>query len=144
MSHANAPVPVLRTGTGRGVFKTATGNRRADHDMGDALRDLRQRGVVPWHWITDETRTLHRFRTATSVAAYVADAARNASLDRWGGQPAPLILCESRSLEGTLHGLAAMTRVRSTNGQCSGFLITEVAPTLRDGPASGYAGWYRL
>ena len=55
-----------------------------------------------------------------------------ASLDRWGGKPAPLILCESRSLAGVLHNLAATYAcpIASTNGQTRGFLINEVAPSL--------------
>jgi len=52
---------------------------------------------VRWDWIVDETRALRPFATAASVAEYVADAVNHASLDRWDGQPAPLILCESRS-----------------------------------------------
>ena len=47
-----------------------------------------------------------------------------------GRAPAPLILCESRSLAGTLRDLAARYAcpIASTNGQARGFLITEVAP----------------
>ena len=77
------------------VPKAATSVRRADQNTIDALTHLREAGLVPWDWIEDETRSLDGFATAPSVAEYVADAVRYASLDRWDGRPAPLILCES-------------------------------------------------
>ena len=67
---------------------------------------------------------------------------QHASLDRWDGQPAPLILCESRSLAGVLHDLAATYAcpIASTNGQARGFLITKVAPRLEAGQRVLYLG----
>lgn len=120
--------------------------RRTDQNLIDALTHLRQEGIVKWDWIVDETRSLTTWRVAPSVAEYVADAADSASLDRWDGEPAPLILCESRSLAGTLHSLAAVYAcpITSTNGQCRGFLITKVAPALERGQRVLYLGdWDR-
>lgn len=115
------------------VPKHATGARRADQNLIDALTHLRKAGLVPWAWIEDETRSLDEFQTAPSVAEYVADAVARASLDRWAGRPAPLILCESRSLAGVLHTSAALYAcpITSTNGQTRGHLITKVAPRLQ-------------
>jgi hypothetical protein len=106
--------------------------RRPDQDMGDALTDLSEAEIVPWDWIEDETRELTQWRTAPTVADYVIDAATHAAIDRWDGQAAPLILCESRSLAGTLEGLASRygCPIASTNGQTRRFLISKVAPTL--------------
>jgi hypothetical protein len=114
------------------ISKHATGKRRADQNLIDAMTHLREIGLVPWDWIVDETRSLTTFTTAASVAEYVADAVDRASLDRWDGEPAPLILCESRSLAGVLDNLAATYAcpIASTNGQARGFLITTVAPVL--------------
>jgi hypothetical protein len=114
------------------VPKVATGARRADQNTIDALTHLRDVGLVRWDWIIDETRELAAFRTAHSVAEYVADSVNNASLDRWDGRPAPLILCESRSLAGALDDVAATYAcpIASTNGQAKGFLVSKVAPTL--------------
>ena len=97
---------------------------------------------MPWDWITDETRSLTRFRTAATVADYVTEAVDSASIDRWGGAPAPLILCESRSLAGTLDALAARYAcpIASTNGQARGFLISKVAPSLRPNQRVLYLG----
>jgi hypothetical protein len=49
-----------------------------------------------------------------------------------GRQTGPLILCESRSLEGALHSLAATYAcpIASTNGHARGFLLSKVAPRL--------------
>jgi len=130
----SAPLPVART--------ASTGRRRADQNLIDALTHLREVGAIPWDWIVDETRSLHTFKTAASVAAYVADAADRASLDRWDGEPAPLILCESRSLAGVLYDLAATyaAPIAATNGQARGFLVSEVAPTLQVGQRVLYFG----
>ena len=124
------------------VSKVATGARRPDQNTVDAVTHLREADLVRWDWIIDETRSLHEFETAPSVAEYVADAVARASLDRWGGQPAPLILCESRSLAGVLHDLAATYAcpVASTNGQCRGFLVSKVAPALQAGQRVLYLG----
>jgi hypothetical protein len=124
------------------VSKHATGARRADQNLIDALTYLREAGLVPWAWIEDETRSLIEFQTAPSVAEYVADAVARASLDRWGGRPAPLILCESRSLAGVLHTSAALYAcpITSTNGQTKGHLITKVVPQLQSEQRVLYLG----
>lgn len=115
------------------VSKTRKGARRVDTDTGAALTHLRNAGLVPWEWIEDETRTLDQWRYAPSVAEYVSETVARATVDRWGGQPAPLILCESRSLAGALRNVAAAycCAIASTNGQARGFLITKVAPALQ-------------
>jgi hypothetical protein len=117
------------------VPKSREDGQRADRAVTDALTRLREKGRIPWSWITDETRELTGWRTSPSVADYVLSEVDSASLDRWDGEPAPLILCESRSIAGTLRDTAASYAcpIASTNGQARGFLITEVAPILRTG-----------
>lgn len=114
------------------VPKQSPGKRGASQYTINAVTHLREVGEVPWDWIEDETRSLDEWQTAPTVAEYVADAVQDASIDRWG-QPAPLVLCESRSLAGVLRGLAARYAcpIAATNGQARGFLITKVAPTLQ-------------
>jgi hypothetical protein len=53
------------------------------------------------------------------------------NIDPWGGR-APMILTESRSLAGVLRSITRQYRCRiaSTNGQCGGFLRTDIAPML--------------
>lgn len=124
------------------VSKVKTGARRADQDCIDALTDLREAELVDWDAILDETRSLDEWATAPTVAEYVADRVGEASIDRWAGRPAPLILCESRSLAGALRSLAATycCPIAATNGQSRGFLISKVAPTLQAGQRVLYIG----
>lgn len=114
------------------VSKAKTGTRTAGQDLSRALGLMTESGRVPWEWIEDETRILHTYKTASSVAAYVKAEVNHASLDRWDGEAAPLILCESRSLAGVLLELAAQRAcpIAATNGQAGGFLVTQVAPLL--------------
>jgi hypothetical protein len=102
-------------------------------DLGDAVFYLRDKGIVPWSWITDETRTLHSWRRAASVADYGAESVALARIDLWRGA-APLLLVESRSLGGVLHDLAGryLVDIAATNGQVGGFLRTDIAPALTD------------
>jgi hypothetical protein len=124
------------------IGKAATGVRRADQDMSDALTTLREVGLVPWAWIIDETRDIAWWETAASIGAYVYAQIERAALDPWGGAPAPLILCESRSLAGALRPTAARyaAPIAATNGQARGFLVTAVAPHLADGQHVLYLG----
>jgi hypothetical protein len=117
----------------RGVLsKQPTGRRRPDQDMTDALKHLRDAGLVPWDWIVDETRTLLQWKYDATVAGYARAAVERARLDCWAGRPPPLILTESRSLAGVLRNLAGeyLCPVAATNGQAGGFLVTDVAPLL--------------
>jgi hypothetical protein len=97
---------------------------------------------VPWWWIEDETRNLHSIRTAPTVADYLRESVQRALLDRWGGKPPPLILCESRSLAGVLRDLADRYAcpIASTNGQTRGFLVNDIVPELEVGQRVLYLG----
>ena len=54
------------------VPKHATGARRADQGVTDALKSLRDRGEIPWDWIVDETRSLEDYTGYLSIADGVA------------------------------------------------------------------------
>jgi hypothetical protein len=116
--------------------------RRPGQTVIDALTHLRDVELVPWDEIEGETRTLEEFATAPTVAEYVLDSVNHASLDRWAGKPAPLILCESRSLAGALRNLAATYAcpIAASNGQAKGFLITKIAPRLHPDQRVLYLG----
>lgn len=101
-------------------------------DISEAVTVLREVGIVPWDWVVDETRRLHNWRYAASVYQYVEDILPTARIDLWGGEPPPLILCESRSLAGVLQDIASqyLCPIAATNGQASGFLHTDVGPLI--------------
>jgi hypothetical protein len=106
--------------------------RRPAQDISDALIDLRRAGHVPWDWIVDETRELVSWRSAETVAEYMRDTIDRARINAWNGEPAPLIICEARSTKGVLERIAGdyLAPITATNGQCGGFLRTDVAPHL--------------
>jgi hypothetical protein len=122
------------------------GRRTPAQDVADALLRLREHGLVPWSWIVDETRAVDAWEAAPTVAGHVRAMLDQARLDCWAGQPAPLLLVESRSLAGVLRSLAAtyLVPLAATNGQVGGFLHTDVAPLLTDGRRVLYLGDYDL
>lgn len=116
--------------------------RRPDQPVSDALLHLRQAGLVPWDWIVDETRDLTSWRTAATVSDYVLDSVALSLIDRWDGAPAPLIVCESRSLAGVLRDTTYRYAcpITATNGQARGHLVTEIAPALHPNQRVLYLG----
>src|SRR5262245_16630579 len=123
------------------LSKERTGARRTDQDLHDALTDVREDGRIPWRWIIDETREVEDYTGYSSVKEGVLAQLPYINIDPWRGH-APLILTESRSLAGVLRSVVSELRVRiaSTNGQCGGFLRTDIAPLLRPGDNVGYVG----
>lgn len=111
--------------------------RKPSQNLTDAILYLRElgeeNGGIPWEWVEDETRSMHKIRTARTVADYLDTSVLRATIDRWGGKTAPLVLCESRSLAGVLRATAddCACYITSTNGQTRGFLMTDVVPFLR-------------
>jgi hypothetical protein len=107
--------------------------RQPAQDVSDALIDLRELGLVPWQWIVDETREVVEWSSAPSVYSYVIEAAATARIDCWDGRLAPLVICEARSTKGVLQRITAeyLAPITATNGQCGGFLVTDIAPLLR-------------
>ena len=116
-----------------GASRRGTSDRPGPMELTEALTVLRKAGLIPWDWIVDETRTIHRWRSASSVAEYLHDSLGLARINPWGGAP-PLLLVESRSLGGVLrhHMRRYMVPIAATNGQVGGFLHTDVIPLLAD------------
>lgn len=100
-------------------------------DVSDALMVLRQLGMIPWGWLTDEKRQLTTWPTAGSVYEYLMASVGHARIDPWRGSP-PMIICESHSLAGVLNQLAYeyAASIISTSGQAGGVLHTDVIPAL--------------
>ena len=69
-------------------------------DVTCALMDLRQRGLIPWNSILDETREVVEWEYAASVFEYAAEAVERARIDLWDGEPPPLIICEKSRRQG--------------------------------------------
>jgi hypothetical protein len=114
---------------------------RPDKIVSAALTDLRERGLVRWEDIVDETRSVDDFSGSATVAADWLIWLNTARLDPWKGR-VPFLLTESRSLAGVLRGLVRdyRGRIAATNGQVGGFLHTDVARYLKPGADVGYLG----
>jgi len=123
------------------LSKQSTGARRPDQNLHDALTDIREDDRVPWDWIVDETRSLDDYTGYKSVRDGVHAQLEHINIDPWRDR-APMILTESRSLAGVLRPIASdyRCRIASTNGQCGGFLRTDIAPMLAAGDVVLYFG----
>lgn len=123
------------------IKRSEKGARRGDQDMHDALTHLRQKGIIPWEWIADETRQVFHNTGWSSIADWAATMVEHTRLDPWKGKRRFLIV-ESRSLSGVLRKLAREYCVTliPTNGQVGGFLHTDVAPLLQPGDRVLYIG----
>jgi hypothetical protein len=128
------------------VSKVRLGARRADQDLTDALLDLRERLIVPWTWIVDETREFQEWGAVRSGKAALLREAERILLDRWWPEQAPILITESRSLAGVLETLAYQYAVPMTscNGQVGGHLRVEVLPRYRESRRVLYLGDWDL
>jgi len=118
----------------RGVVpKHSEGKRQPRQDVTDALMHLRERGLIPWWWIEDTSRSLDEWQYAADVYEYAAKSIKRARIDLWKGTPPPLLLFESRAAWGVSRNLCSryLTPSAPCGGQCHGFLVNEIAPLLK-------------
>jgi hypothetical protein len=109
--------------------------RKPDQNLIDAVTHLRESGLIPWDWLVDESRRIHNWHAAPTVAAWVVEAVERARIDPWGGYPRPVLITESRGVGGVLaRGVAAeyLVPVAPVGGNCTGFLVNEVVPLLQE------------
>jgi hypothetical protein len=95
--------------TGRGVgYKLFVANLIASMSKNDMqgvyrlLKEAREEGVIPWHWITDESRELERVSTWSDPQAYARCVARSYRRNFWDQQP---VRVECWSEKGTIRGV---------------------------------------
>ena len=115
------------------VSKVRTGKRRADQDFIDAVTYLSNADLVPWNFIVDETRVVHSWLSANSVAEYVSELLPQARINPWAGVVRPVLIVEARTVGGVLTrtlGPEYLVPVAPTNGQTKRYLVNEVAPFL--------------
>jgi hypothetical protein len=113
-----------------------TGNKWARtplQDVSVATMHLRERGLVPWSWIEDESRTLTEWHYAGTVIDYLIDTIDRARIDVWAREEPPFIIFESRASQGVFrsHAYEYLTPITATGGQCGGFIVNEIAPLHR-------------
>jgi hypothetical protein len=108
--------------------------RQGKDEIADALLHLREHGVIPWEWIRDENREVCSWRYARNAKQYLIETLPMIRIDCWGGELAPLAICESGASKGVLEDIASdyLVPITATKGQCGGFLVTDIVPLLAD------------
>jgi hypothetical protein len=108
------------------------GAKQPDQEVSEALTWLREKGLVGWDEIADESRSVIDRRGFATVAEGVDALLDQVRLDPWDGNP-PVVVVESRSLASLVSDITYTYRVASVplGGQSSGgFLANEVAELL--------------
>jgi hypothetical protein len=87
---AEAAQPITGRGIGYKLFTKGLIPSMSTNDMQRVyrlLREAREREIIPWHWIVDETRSLERVGTWADPAAYARTVAVAYRRDFWDQQP---------------------------------------------------------
>jgi hypothetical protein len=89
-SIAEAAQPITGRGVGYKLFVAGLIDSMARTDMLRVyrlLKEARERGIIPWGWIVDETRSVERVSTWSDPASYARCVARSYRRDFWDQQP---------------------------------------------------------
>ncbi|MFL6799239.1 MAG: hypothetical protein ACJ8F3_17700 [Xanthobacteraceae bacterium] len=104
---AEAAQPITGRGIGYKLFTAGFIPSMTKSDMQRVyrlLKEARERGMIPWEWIVDETRELERCSSWSDPARYVQAVHRSYRRDYWDQQPVRL---EVWSEKGTVRGVLA-------------------------------------
>src|SRR5262245_28553439 len=104
---AEAAQPITGRGIGYKLFTAGLIPSMARSEMARIYRPLkeaRERDLILWDWIVDETRSLERTSTWANPAAYARAVARSYRRDFWDQQP---VRVEVWSEKGTVRGVLA-------------------------------------
>jgi hypothetical protein len=104
---AEAAQPITGRGVGYKLFTLDRIPSMAKNEMAKVyrlLREARERGIIPWNWIVDETRALERASTWSNLAEYARCVARSYRRDFWDQQPRRV---QVWSEKGTVRGVLA-------------------------------------
>jgi hypothetical protein len=102
---AKAAQPITGRGAGYKLFTAGLIPSMATSDMARVyrlLKEARERDLIPWDWIVDETRSLERVSTWDDPEQYVECVHRSYRRDFWNLQPARV---EVWSEKGTVRGV---------------------------------------
>ncbi len=102
---AEAAHPITGRGIGYKLFTAGLIPSMSSRDMQRVyrlLREARERGMIPWQWIVDETRDLERRPSWDDPADFVQTVHRSYRRDFWNQQP---VRVEVWSEKGTVRGV---------------------------------------
>jgi hypothetical protein len=97
--------PITGRGVGYKLFTAGLIPSMATSDMARVyrlLKEARERGLIPWDWIVDETRALEKVSTWGDPEEYVEAVSRSYRRDFWKLQP---VRVEVWSEKGTIRGV---------------------------------------
>ena len=100
-----AAQPITGRGVGYKLFVAhliASMSRAEMRRVYRLLKEARERGIIPWAWIVDETRELERVSTWSNPAEYARCVARSYRRDFWDQQPRRVMVVSEK---GTVRGL---------------------------------------
>ena len=104
---AVAAQPITGRGIGYKLFTAGLIPSMARSEMARVyrlLKEARERDLISWDWIVDETRSIERVSTWANPAAYAREVARSYRRDFWDQQS---VRCEVWSEKGTVRGVLA-------------------------------------
>jgi hypothetical protein len=102
---AKAAQPITGRGVGYKLFTRGLIPSMATNEMQRVyrlLKEARERGLIPWEWIVDETRAVERTSTWANPADYAECVAQSYRRDFWDQQP---VRVEVWSEKGTIRGV---------------------------------------
>jgi hypothetical protein len=102
---AEAAQPITGRGIGYKLFTARlipSMSRKHMQSVYRLLKEAREGGDIPWHWIVDETRSLERTATWDNSEHYARCVARGYRRDFWNQQP---VRVEVWSEKGTVRGV---------------------------------------
>src|SRR5262245_7438615 len=102
-----AAQPITGRGVGYKLFSAGLIPSMAKREMQRVyrlLREARERGIIPWDWIVDETRSIERVSTWSNPAEFAECVARGYRRDFWDQQPHRI---QVWSEKGTVRGVLA-------------------------------------
>jgi hypothetical protein len=106
---AEAAQPITGRGVGYKLFTmgmTPSMERSVMQRVYRLLKEARERGIIPWSWIVDETRELEQRPSWDNPAAFVQTVSRAYRRDFWTQQP---VRVQVWSEKGTVRGLLKPT-----------------------------------
>jgi len=124
------------------LTKDKSGSRRTEGLIGRRCLDMRRSGVIPWDWITDESRTNYGQRRWDSPDEFAAVAPWYYRRDLWARLPErPVVLVEKAAAIGTVldHCRSYGVDTWATKGYGSASYLKDLAASLRPHLEQGQA-----
>ncbi len=129
---AEATNPITGRGVGYKLFTAGLIPSMATKDMRPVyrlLKEARERGMIPWPWIVDETREMERPATWDNRDEYVRAVRRFYRRDFWQAQPNRVMVASEK---GTVRGVLApvLDEYGSASRSCMGSAALPQSMTL--------------